>query len=247
MKLRTPSVVLSSFIFLFLLFLWETTATSFIVSKPSEVILSFITILSYPNTWINILDSFIRVYISLAIAIVVGFAIGILKYFNKTFSDVVDSLVYPTQFIGAAVLTIIGIVFFGLSNVIPYFIITIVILPNIFITTRLGLDNLRKDLMEYGKTYSKTKFHMLAYIISPQLIPHVMAGIIRSNAVAWKIVVTAEIFIGASGLGFMINNYFRLLRIDDLFATVLIMFIVGFTMDRILTMIYNKILVRYDD
>jgi sulfonate transport system permease protein len=217
-----------------ILIVWEISVDNFIVPVPSEIISEFFSLLFKTRTWENVFLSSQRVYISLLFATLVGLFIGSLRYFYPKIAGYVDMIFYPSQFLASAVWTIIGIVLFGLSWVTPYFIIVMVILPNIFVAVQLGLSNINKQLLEYGSTITKNKKRIFRYIIFPQMMPPIFLGIIRSNAVAWKIVVTAELFIGTNGLGFMVNNYYRLLNIPKLFAVVLLIVLIGLVIDWIL-------------
>ncbi|NOQ55322.1 MAG: ABC transporter permease subunit [Nanohaloarchaea archaeon] len=231
---------------LFFLFLfWELFVENFLIPKPSEIIITFFKLLSFEETWKNILISGIRVYTSITIALILGTIIGSLRYFKKEIYFLINPLFYPTQYIASAVWTIIGIVLFGLSPITPYFVIIIVILPNIFVSVQIGLNNINKTFIEYGKSHTQNKWRLYKYIIFPQILPHLLIGLIRSNAVAWKIVVTAELFISINGLGFMINNYYKMLDIQKLFATVLIIILIGLIFDQIFKHLKIKIEERY--
>jgi len=219
---------------------WEFLVDNFIIPTPSDILSQFFFILSKVRTWENILASMQKVYVSLAVAIMIGLLIGSLRYFYPKIAEYVDSIFYPSQFIASAVWTLIAIVLFGLSWVTPYFIIIMVILPNLFVAVQIGLKNVNKQLLEFGHSITRHKGRLFRYIIFPQVMPPFFMGIIRSNAIAWKIVVTAEIFIGTNGLGFMVNNYYRLINIPKLFATVLLIIIIGLSMDYLFRQIHRR-------
>ena len=231
--------------FKIILLCWEFFVDSFIIPTPSEILTQFFFLLSKIRTWENIIASMEKVYFSLAIAVVAGLIIGALRYFNPKVSEYVDSIFYPSQFIASAVWTLIAIVLFGLSWITPYFIIVMVILPNMFVAVQVGLKNVNKQLLEFGQSITHSKWRLFRFIIFPQVMPPFFMGIIRSNAIAWKVVVTAEIFIGTNGLGFMVNNYYRLINMPKLFATVFLIILIGLGMDFILRYIHRRFL-NYD-
>jgi len=224
-----------------ILLCWEFLVDSFIIPSPTEILTQLFFLLSKVRTWDNILASMGKVYISLFIAILAGLIIGGLRYFNPKVSEYVDTIFYPSQFIASAVWTLIAIVLFGLSWITPYFIIIMVILPNLFVAVQVGLKNIDKQLLEYGQVITKSKIRLFRHIIFPQIMPPFFMGIIRSNAIAWKVVVTAEIFIGTNGLGFMVNNYYRLINMPKLFATVLLIIIIGLVIDYILRYVHRRL------
>lgn len=217
----------------FLLF-WEFGTANVVVPKPSDIVSAVLFLLNYPDTWQNIVKSTIRVYLSVFIALILGAIIGSLGYFNEKVSRVVDSFTYPTQFISAAVWSLIAIVVFGLSPVVIYFVVIIVILPNIFVAVQVGLEELDRQLIEFSEIYTDNKLKIFRYAVLPQVVPHILIGMIRAHAIAWKIVILAEIFVAVDGLGYMVHNYYRLLDLPKFFAVVLIIVILGLVTDRML-------------
>ena len=234
MKRTIEAKLFFLFFLLVLTLIWQFSDTSFIISKPIDVIKQIFIFLTSKYFWKNLISSSIRVYLSIFLSLIIGVLIGTAGYFNKTYGKFLDLVSYPTQFIASATLTIILIMIFGLSDIVPVWVITIIILPNIFVATKIGMQNLRKDLIEVGKVYSTSKWTTFKNIMFPQIKPYILSGLIRANAVAWKIVVTAEIFIATSGLGYMLNTYFRTLNTAKLFALAIIILFLGLGTDKII-------------
>ncbi len=228
------------------LLLWQFLPKSPLVPTPIEVISAFFLLLGKLETWQNIGNTALRVYLSLFVVIILGVSFGVSGFFNKKLSKIIDVVMQPIQFIASAVISILAIVVFGLSFIVPYFVITVAILPNTYIATQLGLKELKKKHYEFGKIYTKSRYKIFKYLILPQLIPYILIGAIRANAVAWKIAVTAEVFVAVDGLGFMVNDYYRRLNSPKLFATVLIIILAGLFFDQLIKLIRSKVFVSYD-
>jgi len=245
-QLNKKTAIAGCFLFAILL-LWQISVReSFLLPTPTKILKAFVSLLQYPATWQNIFNTTIRVYASLALSILIGIPLGILVFFDENLTAMAEVILQPIQYIASAVISIISIVLFGLSPITPYFVITIAILPNIYIATQLGLKEIRKDYLELGQMYTDNKFRLFKYIVFPQLIPYIAVGVVRSNAIAWKIAITAEVFIAVSGLGFMINHYYKLLNTPKLFATVLIIILVGILFDKLIKMLKTKIFINYE-
>jgi len=244
---KTRKWVIGTIVFLSLIVFWELSPESILFPSPTQVISAFFSLILLPDTWSNIFSSIVRVYVSIFFVLILGMIIGSSDFFSKNVASAIKPLFYPTQYISSAVWSIIAIIIFGLSTVTAYFIIIIVVLPNIFVAVQIGMKNLNKKLMEMGSIYTGSKIRTFRHLVFPQLIPHVLVGLIRSNAIAWKIVVTAEIFISVDGLGYMVNNYYHLLNIPKLFATVLIIIFIGLVLDIMFRLLINKVGGRYLD
>lgn len=229
-----------------LLTVWQiyTGAGSFLPS-PVTVFFTLLSEIQNPSVLESAFSTLYRVYISAGIALVLGIVIGTLDYFSETFSDLINSFFYPTQFVSEAVLTLVAIALIGLSPLIIYIITIVAILPDIFVVVQVGLENLDKKLMEFGEVYSDSKIRSYRYIVVPQLLPYILSGFLRAHATAWDIVATVEIFLIAGGLGELTQNYYNLLDLPKLFSVVVLILVLGLTSDRVFRIIKHKIDQRY--
>lgn len=78
------------------------------------------------------------------------------------------------------------------------------------------------------------------------MIPYILIGLIRAHAIGWKIAVTAEVFVSADGIGFMINNFYKLIDNSRLFACVIIVVINGVFFDFLLIRLKGFLFKNYE-
>ena len=240
--------VVATLFLILLLILWQLLAQErgFVIPTPLAVLSSFFYLIKYPATWRNIAATTTRVYISLFLATLLGILFGVSAFFSKELSAVIAVVIQPIQYTAAAVVSIIAIVLFGLSPLAPYFVVIAAILPNIYVAVRVGLGEVRRELLELGRLYARNRWRLFRYIVLPQLAPYILIGVVRANAVAWKLAVTAEVFIAVDGLGFMINNYYKRLATSKLFAVVFIVILIGFFFDRVLSLLKARLFANYE-
>lgn len=236
---------LKQFSFLLLIILILQLRPEGFLPSPLEIFGSMVEQLRLESVQQNILKTTTRVYIATGISLVLGVAIGVADYFNGTISDITNGIFYPTQFVSEAVLTIIAIAVLGLNPVIIYLVTVIAIVPDVFIATQIALNNMDEKLLELGQIYSENKLSTFKHLVIPQILPYIFTGLIRAHATAWDIVATAEVFLALSGLGYLVQNEFRLLDLPDLFALVGIIVIVGLASDRVLRIIKKHVDRRY--
>ncbi len=242
-KLLRWSLVVGS-----LLIIWQmTVGENSFLATPLTVFETFAAQLGNPEVKQAVFSTTYRVLISSAIALVLGIFIGTLDYFSETFSDLINALFYPTQFVSEAVLTLLAVTLVGLSPAIIYVITVIAILPDLFVVIREGLKDVDRKLIEFGQVYSDSNWRIFRYLIIPQLLPYILSGFLRAHATAWDIVATVEIFLIAGGLGELTQNYYQLLDLPKLFSTVLIILLMGLTLDGFFRAIKRRIDKRYLD
>jgi NitT/TauT family transport system permease protein/sulfonate transport system permease protein len=80
-----------------------------------------------------------------------------------------------------------------------------VLVPFTIINIREGLIQLNTETIEMSKSFSRSKLKTLRLIILPSLYPYLFASIRISFGVSWKVALTAELFGGNKGLGYLLN------------------------------------------
>ena len=70
---------------------------------------------------------------------------------------------------------------------------------------RTGLQELDGDLVELGRSLSRSAWRRTIKIVGPLLMPYLFAALRTSFGVSWKVVLTSELFGGSGGVGYMLN------------------------------------------
>ena len=101
--------------------------------------------------------------------------------------------------------TLLAVIWFGVSSATVVFSITVVLLPFAIVNLREGLLALDRELIEMGNSFGRDRLRNFTAIVLPALLPFAAATLRIMFGVAWKVALTAELFGGSRGLGYMIN------------------------------------------
>ena len=101
--------------------------------------------------------------------------------------------------------TLLSIMWFGVTPLTVIFAISAVLVPFALVNMSAGLANLDPDTIEMAGSFTRRRWRMFALVIVPSLYPFIFATLRIMFGVAWKVTLTAELFGGNSGLGYMIN------------------------------------------
>lgn len=231
------------FFILFLLLVLQLSVE--FLPTPLEVGKEVLVYLGDSGLRADLLSTAGRVYISTLLALALGVLIGVADYFNSTVSDIFNSLFYPTQFLSEAVLAILAIAALGINPLVVYVITVISVVPDVFIATQEGIRELDERLLELGEVYGENKFKVFKHLVVPQMLPYIFIGSIRAHATSWDIVATVEVFLALGGMGFLVQNQFRLLNLPELFALAVILISAGLLSDRVLRLVKRRVDRRY--
>ena len=88
------------------------------------------------------------------------------------------------------------------------------------------------ESIEMARSFTRRRARMFVRVIVPSLYPFVFATLRIMFGVAWKVTLTAELFGGNSGLGYMINLARQEFDTATIFAAIILIIAFVHGMDR---------------
>lgn len=175
--------------------------------------------------------------ISMAIAIVLGLAMG-------TFRSVEAFLEPPTGFmryIPATALVPLMLFWLGIDET-PK--ITLIVLGSVFFNLLMVADVARavpREIINASYTLGAGRLTVLRRVVLPHSLPGII-DVARINlAAAWSILVVAELLAAEEGLAFRIVRAQRFRQIDEMFALLIIFGIIGVVSDLALRALRRRV------
>ena len=165
--------------------------------------------------------SLMHVTIAIAIAFVVGCVLAALAHWVWPLRMLIDGRLTPflNAFSGIGWL-FLAILWFGLDSFTVIFSVTMILIPFTIINVRAGLQELDADLLELGRSLSRSPLRGATKIVIPMLVPYLFAALRNSFGVSWKVVLTAELFGGNAGVGYLLNIARQQFDTETIFAII---------------------------
>lgn len=174
--------------------------TSFIES-PVDVIRALPHFLSDPETWRNIGITLGRVAGGLAIGVIAGFIAAFVMSRSKFMGDVLGYYVIAALRTPSAIAAILALAIFKGSEAGYVLVVAFITFPYMAIGLRDGLTSADHSLDEMSQVYHLGLFSQIRHVWAPFVAPYIFSALRNAHALAWKVIVVAEIF-GAAKSGF---------------------------------------------
>lgn len=189
------------------------------------------------EVWAPIGASLQRVLWGLCWAVVIGVPVGIAIGYIKSAMQVVN---VPFQFLRMisplAWMPISVLVFATWDGAIIFLIVMAAVWPIIFSTAH-GVRRIDPNWFKVARNLGASGWQMLRRIILPAIMTDVLVGVRLAVGVAWVILVPAEYLGVTSGLGYAINDARDTLSYDLLGAIVIVIGIIGYSLDSLCNML----------
>ena len=164
------------------------------------------------------------------VAMIVGVPIGLLMGWFRTFEYLVDPYVNALYVVPRIALIPLIIIWFGLG--VPAQVVVVFgtsVFP-ILLSTYAGVRNVPHDLVETAHAFGAGRWQLFYNIIIPSSVPFIMSGLRLGIGQAIIGMVVAQMFLGLSGMGFMLTKYGNMFETAYVFVVVLALAALGIVM-----------------
>ena len=188
---------------------------------PITVAMTMLTIFSDANMLRQVMLSLIHISSAMLIAFIMGSCIAMLPNLHPASSHFVDQRLTPflNSFSGVGWL-FIAILWFGINSFTVIFAVTMVLVPFAVINLRTGLSEMDAEILELGSSLTRSRLKNFCKLVMPMLYPYAFATLRISFGVSWKVVLTAELFGGSGGMGYMLNKARQEFETEIIFAII---------------------------
>lgn len=181
---------------------------------------------------VHVAASIYHVTAALVLAFVVGTGAALSAHYLAVTRLLVDRTATFLNSFSSIGWALLAIIWFGLNDVAVIFVIAIVILPVSIINMQTALEQLDPELLEMARSFNRQWPRMFRLVVLPMLYPFMFATLRLSFGIAWKVALTAELFGGNSGFGFIINMARQSIDTAQVFAVIVLMILIYFLADR---------------
>jgi taurine transport system permease protein len=216
------------------------------LSPPSDVLVALWQLLQngYAGTALStqIGTSVCRVFSGYAIAVLTGIPIGLLMGKSQFVQRVIDPVLQTYRPIPPIAYIPLLIIWFGIGELPKVVLIFLAVFPVVCLNAFDGVGNISDTKMRAAYALGAKEWHIFWFIILPGSLPHIATGLRIGIGSAWMAVVAAEMIAADSGLGWMVLDASRYLRTDIVILGILIIGLIGFSLDLGFRLIEERLL-----
>lgn len=222
---------------LLFLFAWEAAsllAPSYLLPGPDPVARRLWQFVTSPHDLRHLGASLYHVATAIAISFVLGSLLALLPHYLPVLQLAIERRIGPfLNSFSAIGWALLSIMWFGVSSFTVIFAISAVLVPFALVNMAAGLANIDREIVEMAGSFTRRRLRMFVVVVVPSLYPFIFATLRIMFGVAWKVTLTAELFGGDSGLGYMINLSRQEFDTATIFAAIILIIAFVYGMDRL--------------
>lgn len=224
------------------LVIWEVVGT---VADPiffvsfSDAIIALIKLFTEKNLHLDVMASFQRIIYALTITFSIAIPLGIAIASSKSSEQVTRPITKFLRFVPAPTLIPLSVVWFGIGEFSKVFIITWGIFFTVLLSVRDATENVPKEFTQIAKSMGYSNFKRLQKIILPAISPDILNTLRIAIVESWIYLLIAEMIAAKQGVGKSLILAQRFLQVDNIFAILILLAIIGIATDVILVKTRN--------
>jgi NitT/TauT family transport system permease protein len=219
----------------FLVALWWTVVVeseSVIFPTPWQVVTGTLEIAEQGTLWGHIGASLFRVGTGFLFAVALGIPIGLLMGWVAGAFATLNPIIQILRPISPIAWIPLSILWFGVGDLSPIFIIFLSSLFPTVVQTAAGVHTIERQYLRAAENFGASRFKLFFQVVIPAILPQLIVGMRISLGVAWLVVVAAEMIALRSGLGYLIIDSRNAgNRYDLVIAGMVIIGLIGLLLD----------------
>lgn len=233
---------------LVLLAVWELVSRSGIIPErtlaaPSAVLATLWSLLVSGELPQNLLVSFWRVGLGLAIGVTLGTVLALVAGLSRPGEAAVDPIMQIKRTIPTLALTPLFIVWFGIGETPKVALIAFASMFPVYLNLYSGIRGVDVRLLEGARSFGLSRAELVWHVILPGALPALLVGLRYSLSIALLVLVVAEQINASAGLGYLINNARDFMRTDIIVVCLLVYAMLGLGADALVREVERRALV----
>ena len=189
----------------------------------------------------DITGSLRRVFVGFALGAFVGVMVGLMTGRVWQFDFVLSPMIILFRPIPAIALVPLATVWFGIGETAKYFVIAYAVFLAVWLNVHAGAYSVSDTHLRVAASLGASRSRTFLEVIVPAAAPDIIQGLRYGSAVAFIVLIAAELAGAGSGLGFRIQASSQFQQTDRIFFVLVELAILGSLLDGLFVFVSRKL------
>ena len=219
---------------------------SAIFPTPWQVVTGTVELARDGTLWTDIGASLLRVAVGFALAVIIAVPLGLWMGWVAGAFSTLNPLFQILRPISPIAWIPIAILWFGVGNASPIFLIFMSSVFPMVVQTTAGVHTIERRYLRAAENFGVSRRTLFLQVIIPATLPQIIVGMRIGLGVAWLVVVAAEMIALRSGLGYLIIDSRNAgNRYDLVIGGMVIIGLIGLMLDGAMRLLESLRIVRW--
>jgi ABC-type nitrate/sulfonate/bicarbonate transport system permease component len=175
------------------------------------------------------------------IAVPIGILMGRITFLRLLIEPVLNFV----RFVPPIAFVTLFLLWFGIGETSKVVLILYATLFTVVLNTLTGVLSIPEDRMRSARIMGANEVQIVLHVILPTTVPYIFTGVRLAMGTSFMAIIGAEMIAANEGLGYMIWNARLYFKTDWIFVGLVILGMLGFLTDRLISVLGRRLLSRY--
>lgn len=234
-----PSILFPILSVIILISLWEVTIrlsgwSEQVFPGPVIVFKAFFELVMDGSLFNHSVASLYRVTVGFYLAAILGIPLGILLGMHRVANSMVNPVVQFLRPISPLAWIPLAMLWFGIGDNPAIFLIFLSSFFSLVVATAIAVHSINPIYFQVAANFNFSRKETITKVVIPAITPDVVTALRLTIAVAWLVVVAAEMIAVQSGLGYLILDSRNALRMDYVMVGMIVIGFIGLFLDLVM-------------
>jgi len=201
---------------------------------PVRVFESFIELIDNGSLLKHSVASLYRVTAGFYLAIIFGIPLGVLIGRSQIAQQLINPVIQFLRPISPLAWIPLAMLWFGIGDPPAIFLIFLASFFPLVVATSVAVSSINPVFFQVASNFGFTRLETMNKVIVPAIVPAVLIALRLTIAIAWLVVVAAEMIAVQSGLGYLILDSRNALRMDYVMVGMITIGVIGLLLDQVM-------------
>jgi sulfonate transport system permease protein len=222
--------------------LWELASRSNSIDPrvypaPSTIFEAIWQLHRSGRLWRDVWATLSQVLKGFVIGSLVGFAVGMFMGLSRTLRRALEPMLNALYVVPKLALLPLLLAVFGLGDAPKTALVSITVFFFVWIQTMESFSTIPAGYMETAQSLNVSRRQLFLHVLLPAALPQILVGLRVAMGIAILVIVAVEFVIGNEGLGRLIYSSRELFVMDNAYAGIIVVAILGVILTGILTLV----------
>lgn len=225
--------------------LYLYVAQPLLMPSPMKVVDTLGKLIASGELYTHIVASMRRILVGYVLGCLIGIVLGLVIGRWATVHDLATPFLEFIRPLSPVALLPLVLIWFGIDETAKYFLVGYTAVIIVLINTSFGVTSMPIIRERAARCLGATEMQVFWHVLLPSTIPYIVTGMRTALGFSFMAIVAGELIAAETGIGFLIMQSRILIQVDQTFAGLITLSVLGALSDLVFRLTLTRLATRY--
>lgn len=225
--------------------LYLYVAQPLLMPSPLKVATTLWDLIASGELYVHVVASMRRILVGYVAGCALGIVLGLIIGRWATVHDLATPFLEFIRPLSPVALLPLVLIWFGIDEMAKYFLVGYTAVIIVLINTAFGVTSMPIIRERAAACLGASEAQIFRHVVLPSAVPYIVTGMRTALGFSFMAIVAAELIAAESGIGYLIMQSRILIQVDQTFAGLIALSVLGALSDLVFRLTLSRLATRY--